>query len=319
MKARQIELRLHDRGQRLDKALTAAYPDLSRMQWQRLIKDGQVLVNGQTAAQPSQKIKGDESVSATVPEAVESDLIPEQIALDIRYEDEDILVVNKPAGMVVHPGTGNDRGTLVNALLAHCPDLPGIGNTKRPGIVHRLDKYTSGLLVVAKNDKAQWHLQKQFKERTVGKKYLTLVHGQIQPPAALIDAPIGRDPRHRKRMSVIVPGTPRARSARSRSAQTHYKALAIFDEYSLLECSLHTGRTHQIRVHMAYINYPIVGDHVYGRRKQKLLKKRQFLHAAELTLKRPSDQKELTFSAELPQELQAIIDDLETSASSGRV
>ncbi len=309
MKAQHMELTLNDRGQRLDKALTAAVPEISRMQWQRLIKEGQVLVNGKQA-NPSLKLKGGEKVSASIPEAVESDLTPEDIPLDVRYEDGDILVVNKPAGMVVHPGTGHQSGTLVNALLAYSPDLPGIGNTKRPGIVHRLDRYTSGLLVIAKNDLAQRYLQEQFKARSVGKKYLALVHGQIQPPSALIDAPIGRDPRHRKRMGVIVPGTARARSARARSAQTHYRAITIYDDYSFIECTLHTGRTHQIRVHMAYIKYPIVGDHVYGRRKQKLLKKRQFLHAAELTFHRPSDQQEITIGAALPQELQQVIDQL---------
>ena len=310
MKAQQIDLTLDNRGERLDKALTAIMPELSRMQWQYLIKEGNVLVDGRNV-NPSLRLKGGEQVSADIPESVESELLPEAIPLDIRYEDDDILFVNKPAGMVVHPGTGHVSGTLVNALLAHCPDLPGIGNTKRPGIVHRLDKYTSGLLVIAKNDLAQRYLQQQFKERTVGKKYLALVHGQIQPPAALIDAPIGRDPKQRKKMSVIVPGSPRARSARARSAQTHYRALTIYDDYSYLECSLHTGRTHQIRVHLAYIKFPIVGDHVYGRRKQKLLLKRQFLHAAELTLKRPSDQQELVITAELPKELQDVLNELE--------
>jgi 23S rRNA pseudouridine1911/1915/1917 synthase len=311
MKAQIVELILQDRGERLDKTLSAVLPELSRMQWQRLIKEGKVLVNGRNA-NPALRLKGGEQISAEIPESVESELTPETIPLDVRYEDSDILIVNKPAGMVVHPGTGHDSGTLVHALLAHCPDLPGIGNTKRPGIVHRLDKYTSGLLVVAKNDLALLYLQQQFKERTVGKKYLALVHGQIQPPSALIDAPIGRDPNQRKKMSVIVPGTPRAGSARARTAQTHYRALKIYDEFSFLECTLHTGRTHQIRVHLAYIKFPIVGDHVYGRRKQKLLSKRQFLHAAELTLKRPSDQKEFTFSAELPAELQDVLNGLES-------
>jgi len=309
MKAQQVKLTLPFPGERLDKALTAAMPDLSRMQWQRLIKEGRVLVDDRSA-RPSQRLRGDEQVVADIPEAVESDLLPEAIPLDIRYEDSDILIVNKPAGMVVHPGTGHESGTLVNALLAHCTDLSGIGNTKRPGIVHRLDKDTSGLLVVAKNDMAQYALQEQFKKRTVGKKYLALVHGQIQPATALIDAPIGRDPRQRKKMSVITPGSPRAASSRARSAQTQYRSLTFYDDYSLLECSLYTGRTHQIRVHLAYIDYPIVGDTVYGRRKQPLPLKRHFLHAAELTIKRPSDQKELTFTAELPPELKAVLDNL---------
>ena len=310
MKAQQVKLMLPFPGERLDKALTAAMPDLSRMQWQRLIKEGRVLVDGRST-RPSQRLRGDEQVVADIPEAVESDLLPEAIPLDIRYEDSDILIVNKPAGMVVHPGTGHESGTLVNALLAHCTDLSGIGNTKRPGIVHRLDKDTSGLLVVAKNDMAQYALQGQFKKRTVGKKYLALVHGQIQPATALIDAPIGRDPRQRKKMSVIAPGSPRATSSRARSAQTQYRSLAVYDDYSLLECSLYTGRTHQIRVHLAYIDYPIVGDTVYGRRKQPLPLKRHFLHAAELTIKRPSDQKELAITAELPPELKAVLDNLE--------
>lgn len=299
MKAQQVKFTLDAPGMRLDKALTEAMPDLSRMQWQRLIKEGRVLVNG-LEARPSQRLSGGEQIMADIPEAVESDLLPEAIELDIRYEDSDIIIVNKPAGMVVHPGTGHDSGTLVNALLAHCTDLAGIGSTKRPGIVHRLDKDTSGLLVVAKNDKAQHDLQAQFKERTVGKKYLALVHGQIQPPSALIDAPIGRDPKQRKKMSVIAPGSPRATSARARSAQTAYKGLTYYQDYTLVECNLHTGRTHQIRVHLAYIGYPIVGDTVYGRRKQTLPLKRHFLHAAELTIRRPSDQEELAFSAELP-------------------
>jgi 23S rRNA pseudouridine1911/1915/1917 synthase len=270
MKAQKVELNLNQfTGERLDKALTTAMPELSRMQWQRLIKEQRVLVDGRSA-RPSQRLSGYEQVVADIPEAVESDLKAEPIPLDIRYEDGDILVVNKPAGMVVHPGTGHDSGTLVNALLAHCPDLSGIGNTKRPGIVHRLDKNTSGLLVVAKNDLAQRMLQEQFKQRTVYKKYLALVDGQIQPPEALIDAPIGRDPRQRKKMSVIVPGSPRASSSRARSAQTRYRTLTVYDDYSFVQCILHTGRTHQIRVHMAYAGYPIVGDTVYGRRKQRL-------------------------------------------------
>ena len=311
MKAQQVELTLSYPGERLDKALAAAMPDLSRMQWQRLIKEGRVLVDGRNA-KPSLRLVGGEQVIADIPEAVESELTPEAIPLDIRYEDSDILVVNKPAGMVVHPGTGHESGTLVNALLAHCTDLAGIGNTKRPGIVHRLDKDTSGLLVVAKNDKALQGLQEQFKNRTVGKKYLALVHGQIQPESALIDAPIGRDPKQRKKMSVIAPGSPRASSARARSAQTQYQALTFYNDYTLIECALFTGRTHQIRVHLSYIDYPIVGDQVYGRRKQPFPLKRHFLHAAELTIKHPTDQRELIFTAELPPELTTLLDNLET-------
>ena len=306
MKAQQIEFALQLPGERLDKALTTTHPEISRMQWQFLIKEGRVLVNGKTA-KPSQRLDGGEQIQADIPEAIESDLKAELIPLDIRYEDEDLLVVNKPAGMVVHPGTGHDSGTLVNALLAYCPDLSGIGNTKRPGIVHRLDKNTSGVMVVAKNDRAQHYLQYQFKERTIGKKYLGLVHGHIQPTAALIDAPIGRNPRYRKKMSVIEPGSARFKSSRSRPAQTRYQMLAVYEDYSLVECAPLTGRTHQIRVHLAYIGYPIAGDKVYGHRKQKFALDRHFLHAAELTFKRPSDNLELSIKAELSLELQDLI------------
>jgi 23S rRNA pseudouridine1911/1915/1917 synthase len=305
MKAQQVNFQLDAPGERLDRALADAFPDLSRMQWQRLIKEDRVLVDG-LAAKASQRLEAPVAIAADIPEAVESDLIPQVIPLDIRYEDDDIIIVNKPAGMVVHPGSGHEQDTLVNALLAHCPDLPGVGDTKRPGIVHRLDKDTSGLLVVAKHDQALWHLQAQFKERTVGKKYLALVEGQLQPSSALIDAPIGRDPRQRKKMTVIPPSS----SARSRTAQTHYQALTVYDDFTLVECTLHTGRTHQIRVHLAYIGFPIVGDSVYGRRKPSLPLKRHFLHAAVLQIKRPSDNEELTVRAELPPELQTILDAL---------
>lgn len=308
----QVTLHLDAPGQRLDRALADAWPEISRMQWQRLIKDGLVSVDGQPLLKPSFKLEGGEEVQALVPPVVESDLQPEDIPLDIRYEDDDMLIVNKPAGMVVHPGSGHDSGTLVNAVLAHCPDLPGIGDTKRPGIVHRLDKYTSGLLVIAKNNHAMQMLQSQFRARSVDKKYIALVHGQIQPPAALIDAPIGRDPLKRKQMSVIVPGSPRARSARSRSAQTQYRTLTVYSDYTLLECTLLTGRTHQIRVHLAYIGYPIVGDTIYGRRKQPLLRGRHFLHAVELTLQRPSDGQPVTITAELPPELQSVLYQLDS-------
>ena len=316
IKGQRVELRLDAPGERLDKALAQALPELSRMQWQRLIKEEQVLVNGR-CFKPSQRLEDTADVVAHVPAAVESDLTPEAIPLDVRYEDGQIIVVNKPAGMVVHPGTGHESGTLVHALLAHCSDLAGIGNTKRPGIVHRLDKETSGLLVIAKNDHAQLYLQQQFKARTVGKQYLALATGHVQPPAALIDAPIGRNPMQRQKMSVIAPGTPRAASAQARSARTQYQTLKQYSgpygDYTLVECALHTGRTHQIRVHLAYIGYPVAGDRFYGRRKQKLpfdqigAAPRHFLHAAALTLRRPSDGAEMTFRAELPPELQALL------------
>lgn len=312
MKAQRIELRPLSAGERLDKTLAEQHPELSRAQWQRLIADGLVLVNGKSA-KGSLRLDGSESIEAEIPEPAESPLIAENIALDIRYEDQEIIVLNKPAGMVVHPAPGHPRGTLVNALLAHCPDLTGIGDTKRPGIVHRLDKDTSGLIVVAKNDSALRHLQAQFKGRTVSKQYTALVDGQLQPSTALIDAPIGRDPSQRKMMAVISADNPRAKSTRSREAQTRYSVLNYFDGFSLVECSPLTGRTHQIRVHLAYVGFPIVGDKVYGRRKQRMPLDRHFLHASGLSFDRPADGVRLTFAAELPPELQTVVDSLETT------
>lgn len=292
-------------GERLDKALADLFPDHSRAQWQRHIKEGNVLLDKQPV-KASYRIEGGDQLVAHLPPVQETDLAAEAIPLDIRYEDEEMLVVNKAAGMVVHPAAGHDSGTLVNAILAHCPDIEGIGGERRPGIVHRLDKDTSGLIVVAKNERALRHLQNQFRRRTVHKQYLALVEGQIQPGEALIDAPIGRDPKQRKRMAIIPPNS----SATARQAQTHYQAQQYFDEHTLVTCQLHTGRTHQIRVHLAYVGYPLVGDKVYGRRRQSLPIKRHFLHAAELGLKRPSDDEPLFLQAELPHELQAIIKSL---------
>ncbi len=309
MNAHRVELNSTLPGERLDKALAKLFPKLSRVQWQRLIRDGHVLVDGKPA-KASLRLEGFETIEAAIPELSESELIPEDIPLDILYEDSDIIVLNKPSGMVVHPGTGHMMGTLVNALLAHCPDLQGIGDTKRPGIVHRLDKNTSGVIVTAKNDQAMRYLQAQFKDRVVSKRYIALVEGQLQPATALIDAPIGRDPVQRKKMSVIVPGSPRYISAHVREAQTRYKSLVGYDNYTLVECSPITGRTHQIRVHLAYIGYPIVGDRVYGRRKQSLDLNRHFLHAKVITFRRPSDDASLTLTAELPADLQEILDTL---------
>lgn len=297
----QVELTLEAVGERLDRALTEALPALSRMQWQRLIREGLVTVDGERA-RASYRIQGGERLMATVPEIVEAEVAPEDIPLDIRYEDSDLIVVNKPPGMVVHPSLGHPGGTLVNALLAHCPDLGGVGGERRPGIVHRLDKDTSGLIIAAKHDHALWHLQNQFKQRTVSKVYLALVNGTLQPPEALIDAPIGRDPRHRQKMAVVTNDRGDARPA-----QTLYRALTYYQAYTFVECRPRTGRKHQIRVHLAYVGFPIAGDALYGRRKEPLGLKRHFLHAASLTFHRPSDEQELQIEAELPEELQAVL------------
>ena len=292
-------------GSRIDKALAELHPDLSRQQWQLLIKEEQVRI-GDRPVKRSLKLEGNETITALIPDVVETELKPEDIPLDIRYEDSDLLVVNKTAGMVVHPAIGHQTGTLVNAVLHHVPDLAGIGGELRPGIVHRLDMNTSGLMVVAKNDNALRYLQDQFKERTVRKIYTALVEGHIQPEQAMIDAPIGRNPRQRRQMSVIPPGS----SAQSKDARTSYELLGSYDDYSLVRCIIHTGRKHQIRVHLAYLGYPIVGDNVYGRRKQLLLKKRHFLHSTELGFRRPSDDEWVQFSAELPPELQSLLTQL---------
>lgn len=306
MTRQTITVILEATTERLDRALAEALPDLSRTQLQKLIKEGDVQLSGQPV-KASLRLEQSATLTITLPAIVDTELKPEAIPLDICYEDEDILVINKPAGMVVHPAVGHESGTLVHAILSHCPDLPGVGGEKRPGIVHRLDKDTSGLMIVAKNDHALRFLQKQFKERTVEKTYLALVEGDVQPPAALIDAPIGRDPRQRKKMAVI-----RSQSFTSRPAQTSYELLTSFGDFSLLECHPHTGRTHQIRVHMAFIGHPLVGDVVYGHRKQKIQLERHFLHAAAITFLRPSDHEPLSFKTELPTELQVVLHHLET-------
>ena len=298
---REIEVTLDAVGERLDKALTESLPELSRMQWQKLIREGHVMIDGERA-KPSYRIVGGETLRAAIPEVVEPEIAAEDIPLDIRYEDSDLIVVNKPAGMVVHPSLGHAGGTLVNALLAHCPDLEGVGGERRPGIVHRLDKDTSGLIVAAKHDQALWQLQNQFKQRTVAKVYLALVNGSLQPPEATIDAPIGRDPRHRQKMAVVT-----SQSGDARPAQTAYRALTYYPDYTFVECRPHTGRKHQIRVHMAYIGYPVVADGLYGRRKDKLGLKRHFLHATELAFHRPSDGAEVRVTAELPDDLAAAL------------
>jgi 23S rRNA pseudouridine1911/1915/1917 synthase len=297
-------------GGRLDKVLAAAYPDLSRSQCQRLINDGYVTVDG-AVSKASQRLTAGERVSIVVPPSSEAELVPEPIPLDIRYDDDDIVIVNKAAGMVVHPSAGHESGTLVNALLALYPDLPGVGGEKRPGIVHRLDKDTSGLIAAAKNDAALRYLQKQFKSREVQKTYLALVEGNISQRELRIEASIGRDPKDRKKMAVIAQGG----SAKSREAVTLVLPKSRYHDhelygYTLVECHPVTGRTHQIRVHLAYAGFPIVGDRVYGRRKQRIDVRRHFLHAAQLTIKKPSDGEALTIKAPLPRELERVLEEL---------
>ncbi len=290
-------------GERIDRFLAVTLPDLSRAQVQRLIAQGLVLYAGRPT-RASQSIRPGVVIQVTVPPPTPTELVAEPIPLDVVYEDADIAVINKPAGMVVHPAPGHPRGTLVNALLARYPDL-AVGGEVRPGIVHRLDRDTSGLLVIARHDAALRALIEQQQARRMRKIYQALVVGR--PPATgTIDAPIGRDPRDRLRMAVVNDGRP---------ARTHYRVLATFDNYSLLEVQLETGRTHQIRVHLRYIGYPIVGDPVYGTRRSHLHLSRQFLHASRLGLFHPRDNQWREYTAPLPPDLSSVLNHLQSIVS----
>ena len=287
-------------GERLDVAV-ARLCDVSRPQAHRLIVEGLVLQDGRVRHKPGDRLEGGERLTVRVPAAVPAEPQPEAIPLDIVYEDEHMIVVDKPAGMPVHPGPGHSGHTLVNALLAHCPDLPGIGGVQRPGIVHRLDKDTSGLIVAAKDERAHHGLTRQLAQRRMHKTYLALVDGRLQPDEALIDAPIGRDPNNRKRMLV--------NGASAREAQTSFRVRQRFPGYTYVEVSPITGRTHQIRVHLASLGHPVVGDGVYGRPTK--LVGRQFLHAWRLALRHPIDGVEMGFEAPLAVDLQKALQRLE--------
>lgn len=303
-------------GQRLDRALAAALPDRSRSEIGRWIKEGRVRVGGAPAKASLKPAAGD-TVEIDLPDAPqESPLAAEPLTLNIVYEDDDLLVINKPAGMVVHPAPGHSSGTLVNAVLHHCPNLIGVGGERRPGIVHRLDKDTSGLIVVAKHDAAHRNLQAQFKARTVFKEYLALLEGKIQPPQGRISAPIGRHPTERKRMAVLPPEAGSER--RSREAITTYRIIELYSgpvygrsqsqaTFSLVSAILHTGRTHQIRVHFAWMKHPVVGDTLYGFATPRLPLARQFLHAHRLRLLLPISGEEREFIAPLPPELEEVL------------
>jgi 23S rRNA pseudouridine1911/1915/1917 synthase len=288
---------------RLDKYLVEHLPDLSRSRIQGLIEDGFVLVNGLTPKKAGQMLDKRAEVEVRLPPPLPSTLTPEAIPLDIVFENEDVMVVNKPAGMVVHPAAGHSAGTLVHAALAHAPEMEGIGGEQRPGVVHRLDKDTSGLILLAKNDLSHRWLQDQFKLRKIQKTYLALVDGRPPTPSGRIEAPIGRDPRARKQMAVTS-------ADKGRAAVSEYKTLATYLEHTLLEVHPETGRTHQIRLHMAFVGCPIVGDKVYGRQKPTLPLKRHFLHAARLVVKLRGDKTPHTFDAPLPEELQKVLDSL---------
>ncbi|MEZ4732706.1 MAG: RluA family pseudouridine synthase [Caldilineaceae bacterium] len=303
-------------GQRLDRWLAEVLPDRSRSEIQRWIKHGDVLIDG-VSAKASHRLEVGQTIAIRLPQPHETPTVqPQDLTLPIVYEDSDLLLIDKPAGMVVHPAPGHEEGTLVNAILHHCPELEGVGGERRPGIVHRLDKETSGLLVVAKNDRAHRYLQAQFKARTVYKEYLALLEGQIDPPQGRIIAPIGRHPVERKRQAVL-PADPRTSQTQGREAITDYRVQAYYTlpvrdsnaiaHFSYVSVILHTGRTHQIRVHCAWRKHPVVGDTLYGYRKQRLPIERQFLHAHRLRLRLPSSNEEREFVAPLPADLKQVL------------
>ena len=303
MSERQVRFEVPLTGGRLDLTLVMHVPDLSRTRIQQLIRSGLVKIDGLVVSKPGFRLTGGEVVEILIPAPTPSKLQAEQIPIDIIFETKDLLLVNKSAGMVVHPSAGHETGTLVHAALAYSLDMEGVGGEVRPGVVHRLDKDTSGLILLAKNDAAHHELQQQFKDRSVKKVYLTLVDGGPPTPSGRIEAHIGRDPRHRKRMAVV-------QSGKGREAITIYHTIESFSKHSLLEVHPKTGRTHQIRVHLAYIKCPVVGDREYGRKRSTLPIKRQFLHAAKLTVRLPGEAASRRFEAPLPSDLQAVLDDL---------
>jgi 23S rRNA pseudouridine1911/1915/1917 synthase len=309
MAERIIRLLAAEGGQRVDKYIVKETPDLSRSMVQRLIKEGRVTVDG-GVTKPSYQVEAGDEIVVRVPPPEPMEVKPEAIPLDIVYEDDDIIVVNKPAGMVVHPAYGHRTGTLVNAILAHCPDLAGVEGDLRPGIVHRLDKDTSGLIIVAKNDSARRHLQRQFKRREVRKVYVALLEGHLEPLQGVVEAPIGRDKKRRKRMAVVEGG---------REARTEYRVAEYLDgrvgkvsrPYTLVEAEPKTGRTHQVRVHFASIGHPLAGDSVYGFRRQHLSGlRRQFLHAQTLGFRLPGSNEYIELTAELPDDLEVVLAEL---------
>ncbi len=286
-------------GERLDVFLVRQQPDFSRAHVQKLLRDGGALVDGRVR-KANYKLNGNEIITLTIPEAEPVETKAEDIPLDILYEDEDIIVVNKARGMVVHPASGVNTGTLVNALLFHCHDLSGINGEIRPGIVHRLDKDTSGVMVCAKNDKAHINLAEQIRTKSAHRIYQAVVHGNIKEEAGIIKGDIGRHLTDRKKMAIV--------QENGKSAVTHFKVLERFGDYTLVECQLETGRTHQIRVHMTSIGHPLVNDPKYGPRKTTPFAiAGQALHSLLLTLRHPSTGAEMQFEAPLPEDMEKIL------------
>jgi 23S rRNA pseudouridine1911/1915/1917 synthase len=286
--------------ERLDKFLVGQLQEFSRSRIQGLIADGFVEVNGRPAKKAGQPLESGNRITVRVPPPTPTELLAEDIPLDILFDNESLVVVNKPAGMVVHPAAGHASGTLVNAMLGYDPDIEGIGGEERPGVVHRLDKETSGLILLAKNERAHRWLQDQFRLRKVDKTYLALVDGKPPTPSGRVEAHIGRDPSHRKRMAVVP-------ESRGREAISEYKTLESFRHHTMLEFHPLTGRTHQIRLHCAFLRCPIVGDQVYGRKKPSVDIDRHFLHAYRLKIILPEEKQARTFEAPLPDELERVL------------
>lgn len=287
------------KGDRIDKVISTLDEEWSRTQVQQWIKDGNVLVNGQKI-KTNYKCSLNDEIEISIPDPELLDVIPEEMDLEVYFEDKDVLVVNKPSGMVVHPAPGHLTGTLVNGLMAHCKDLSGINGVLRPGIVHRIDKDTSGLLMVAKNDMAHEKLVNQLVEKTVTRKYKAIVHGVIPHDFGTIDAPLGRDTRDRQSMTVVDNG---------KHAVTHFQVIERFKDFTFVECQLETGRTHQIRVHMKYIGYPLAGDPKYGPKKTLDING-QALHAGVLGFNHPRSNEYIEFEAPLPVEFEEVLEQL---------
>ena len=289
------------KNQRLDAFLASSLDGLTRSQATRLIESGEVAVDGKSVSK-SYKLAGGEDVAVTLPEPEPVEAVPQDIPLDVVYEDADVIVVNKPSGMVVHPAPGHPDGTLVNALLYHCAGtLSGIGGALRPGIVHRIDRDTSGLIIAAKNDAAHQYLSAQLADHTLARTYECIVVGKLREDRGTVDAPIARHPADRKRMAVVAGG---------REAVTHWEVIARYPGYTHVRCKLETGRTHQIRVHLPWRNHPILGDTVYGHKKPELGQSSQCLHARELTFVHPRTGERMTVRCELPDYFTALLEKL---------
>ena len=293
--------------ERLDKFLVGLLQEFSRSRIQGLISDGFVDVNGHAAKKAGQTLESGANVTVRIPPPAPTGLVAENIPLDIVFENEDLIVVNKAAGMVVHPAAGHFSGTLVNAVLGYEPDIEGIGGEERPGVVHRLDKETSGLILLAKNERAHRWLQDQFRLRKVDKTYLALVDGKPPTPSGRVEAYIGRDPSHRKQMAIVS-------ESRGREAISEYKTVESFAKHTLLEFHPLTGRTHQIRLHCAFLGCPIVGDEIYGRKKPTVEINRHFLHAYRLKIVLPNEKEPRVFEAPLPGELQSALSALRSQS-----